>query len=75
VDQALVFLGETQLQQLPKLLMQPAEGLDNAITDFQAYVPSSDASAVFYASKDTEDAECSDLLPRRTSVSIAGARC
>jgi hypothetical protein len=70
VDQALLFLGERQLQQLPRLLMQPTKGLDQAVMDFQAYMLSSNAIAAFYASKDTEAAECFDLLPRHISASI-----
>jgi hypothetical protein len=40
VDQAIIFVGETQLQQLPKIFMQPSGGLDEATTPADTFVPS-----------------------------------
>jgi hypothetical protein len=71
VGQSLVFVGETQAQQLPRVLMQPSDGLDEAVTPAEVYIPSSDAIAAFYASKDSDDVKSYDLLPRRTGAAIA----
>jgi hypothetical protein len=73
IDKAIVFLGETQLvHQLQKLLVQPVNGLDEAVNEAQANVPSSDANVAFYAAKDTTVEKCYNLLPRRcANASIA----
>jgi hypothetical protein len=68
VNQTIVFLGESQLQQLPKLLLQPSTGLNAAVIPSEAHIPSSDTLMAFYKAKDTEDTRCTSLVPRRSGI-------
>jgi hypothetical protein len=50
-DQAIMFVQETQVQQLPKFLLQLTAGLEEAVSVGQVYVPSSDVIAALYVSQ------------------------
>jgi hypothetical protein len=70
-NRTIVFVGETQLGQLPKLYMEPSTGLDELAIESECLMPSDDQVAAFYASRDTADIKSHELLPRRTGVAIA----
>jgi hypothetical protein len=69
-NQTVVFVGKTQLGQFPKLWMDPATGLDEAVTDSEALVPTDAQISSFYASRDTEDTQSEELLTRQTAAAV-----
>jgi hypothetical protein len=70
IDQAIVFLGELQLQQLPRLLLQPSAGLDKVVKPSEAHIPSSNGLTSFYKAKETEETRCINLVPRQLGIVI-----
>jgi hypothetical protein len=50
--------------------MQPTDSLEEAVANLEAYIPSFEAISTFYATKDTDENKCVDLIPRRTGTAV-----
>jgi hypothetical protein len=73
-NQTVAFVGEIQFDQLPKMWMGPATGLDDAVADSEALVPTDVQIVEFYISRGTTNMQSNDLMPRPTGATVALAQ-